>query len=110
MLKPATILFLILLLLQQCQVPSVNLTDKVDPDIVFVNMENGDRAFLGKLLLKIDSLHPILIGIDAIFAEQRDPKQDSILMASFRKINNDILVYDINQNGIYSHSNKNFIS
>ena len=37
----------------------VLLSDTIDPDIVLINLEEGDRSFIGKLLLKIDSCNPI---------------------------------------------------
>ena len=58
-------------------VPSVNLASTQDPDIVLVNIENGDREFIGKVLLKIDSLNPLLTGIDVYFQgkkTQREPR------------------------------------
>ncbi|HKB43670.1 MAG TPA: CHASE2 domain-containing protein, partial [Chitinophagaceae bacterium] len=87
------------------------ITGELDPDIVLVNnIEEGDRTFLGKLLLKIDSLKPIVIGIDVLLDKEKDSKQDSILIAALKKINNDILVYSINQNEKYSHSRPEFTS
>src|SRR5260221_6331235 len=111
MTKLTFILVFVLLSLQQCQVPSVKITGELDPDIVLVNnIEEGDRTFLGKLLLKIDSLKPIVIGIDVLLDKEKDSKQDSILIAALKKINNDILVYSINQNEKYSHSRPEFTS
>ena len=104
------ILFFLLITLRQCKVPSVRLTGITDPDIVLVNIEDGDRAFLGKLLFKIDSLKPIVIGINIFFQNEKDMKQDSILITALKKINNDILVYGVDRNGKFSHSQANFTS
>ncbi|MBL7723755.1 MAG: CHASE2 domain-containing protein [Chitinophagaceae bacterium] len=110
MAKHISILFLILIFSQQCKTPSVKLTSQADPDIVLINIEDGDRDFLGKLLLKIDSLKPIVIGIDIFFPEQKDRKQDSTLIDALKKVKNDILVYSINENGKYSGSHQSFTS
>ncbi len=76
-----------------------SLTEKIDPDIVLINIEEGDRAFIGKLLKIVDSCKPILIAIDVSFLEEKDPTQDSILMQAFKEIDNDILVYRLDSAG-----------
>lgn len=89
-------------------VPKVNLVGSADPDIVLVNIEDGDREFIGKVLLKIDSLKPILIGIDVFFLNKKSPREDSILINSLQKVNNDILSYGIGDNNIFEHSELSF--
>ena len=76
-----------------------SLTEKIDPDIVLINIEEGDRAFIGKLLKIVDSCKPILIGIDVFFEIEKDPIQDSILMQAFKEIDNDILVCKLDSAG-----------
>lgn len=76
-----------------------SLTEKIDPDIVLINIEEGDRAFIGKLLRIVDSCKPILIGIDVFFEIEKDPIQDSILMQAFKEIDNDILVCKLDSAG-----------
>jgi hypothetical protein len=77
----------------------VKLTDKIDPDIVLINFEEGDRAFIGNLLLKIDSCNPKLIAIDARFEKDKDAKKDSVLMNALKNIPNDILGYGFDFTG-----------
>ena len=100
-----TILSFILLVFFGCRSRSVKLTG-IDPEIVLINIEDGDRAFIGKVLLKLDSLKPAAIGIDVTFRGRR--KQDSILIAAFRKIKNDILIYNVSQNGTLTASDSVF--
>jgi len=85
---------------------NVRITDEVDPDIVLVNIEEGDRAFIGKLLLTIDSCKPKLIVVDAWFVEEKDNYQDSVLIAALQLVNNDILGYTLDSKGnpLKSHS------
>ena len=88
-------------------IPSVNLIRTPDPDIVLINIENGNRAFIGNLLLKIDSLKPILIGIDIFFQGQKTQEEDSILINAFQKINNEILCYDLSESN-FKNSDSEF--
>lgn len=111
MIKQTAILFILLITFWQCRQShsDVNLTDKIDPEIVLINIEEGDRAFIGNLLLTIDSCKPVLIGIDAWFSDERNPMQDSILMNALRSLQNDILSYatDSNGNPLKSHTKFN---
>jgi hypothetical protein len=77
----------------------VSLADSIDPDIVLINFEEGDRAFIGNLLLKINSCKPQLIAIDARFEEEKDEKQDSVLINALQQIQNDVLGYTLDSNG-----------
>lgn len=91
----------------------VHLTEKVDPDIIIINIEEGDRAFIGKLLLTIDSCNPKLIAIDAWFINEKDSYQDSILVTALRLIDNDILGYTLDPDGLPLRSHykfRNFVS
>src|SRR6187399_674710 len=82
------VLILVFLLFAHCKNPL--------PKVNLVNTEEGDRDFIGKVLLKIDSLDPVVIGIDAFFQAQKSRSEDSVLVAALRKIDNDILPYDMN--------------
>lgn len=93
MAKIPIILISIFLFFGQCKPFSVDLANTIDPDIVLINIEKGDRSFIGKVLLKLDSLKPILIGLDAYFVSKRNPFHDSILASALNKIENDILIY-----------------
>lgn len=77
----------------------VKLTNSIDSEIVLVNIGNGDRTYIGKLLLSIDSCNPLLIAIDAWFENEKDSSQDSELIAAFKAIKNDILSYSLDSNG-----------
>jgi CHASE2 domain-containing sensor protein len=89
-------------------VPTVNLVRSPDPDIVLVNIENGDREFIGKVLLKLDSLNPILIGVDVFFQGKKTKREDSILIHSLEIINNDILPYGLSDNKEFEQSDSVF--
>ncbi len=71
----------------------VHLTKDIDPDIVIINIEEGDRAFIGNLIQKIDSCNPALIGIDAWFVSEKDNYQDSILQKALSETNKEVLAY-----------------
>ena len=98
-------LSILLLLLSGCKPRSITLTS-MDREIVLINIEEGDRAFIGKVLLRLDSLDPSVIGINVTFSGQK--KQDSILISAFRKIKNDILIYNIKQDGSVTGSDSVF--
>jgi CHASE2 domain-containing sensor protein len=109
MMKTFTLLIFIFVFFGRCESPSIHLVNTVDPDIVLINIEKGNRAFIGELLLKIDSLQPILIGLNACFVNKKDGSQDSVLAQALRKIPNDILVY-INDEGKFIQSDTLFNS
>jgi hypothetical protein len=70
-------------------------TADIDPDIVLVNIENGDRAFIGSLIRAVDSCKPALIAIDAWFVESKEPEIDAVLIAALKATPNDIVGYTI---------------
>ena len=86
----------------------VELTNKIDPDIVLINIGEVDRAVIGRLLLSINSCHPSVIGIDAWFSKEKDHLEDSVLMAALDTIQNDVLGYHIDSGGIVVKSNTKF--
>ena len=108
MIRISVILVSLFIFFTKCKYPSVELAGSRDPDIVLVNIERGDRAFIGKLLLKLDSLNPVVIGIDAIFQGRKRQGQDSILIEAFEKIKNDILVCSVKQDGLVTGSDTVF--
>lgn len=101
--RPQYSFILLLLFFTQCQTPDVHLAG-TDSDIVLINIENGDRAFLSEIFTKVDSLNPVVVGIDIRFENTRDPGQDSALAASLRKLKNEFLVFNINNKGEIQNS------
>ena len=104
--KNLVILLLLPWFFTKCETRYVKLENSVDHDIVLVNIEDGDREFIGKLLLKLDSLHPLVVGIDVTFQGRK--RNDSMLVAALKKLDNDILVYNISQNGLIHGSDSAF--
>lgn len=96
--RPHFPVILFLLFFTQCQTPYVHLAG-MDPDIVLINIENGDRAFLSKIFTKIDSLKPVVVGVDVIFPTAKNPIQDSALAIALRKLKNEFLVFNFNDKG-----------
>ena len=94
---------LLLLLFARCEVPHVH-NGGGDPDIVLVNIENGDRTFLAKVLSKIDSLNPVVVGIDVQFDSAKNFLQDSTLADALRKLKNGLLSFNIDNKGVAMHS------
>ncbi len=86
------LVFLILALFG-CSTSSVELTDTIDPDIVIVNISDGDRAYIGSLIHKIDSCKPKLIVTNTLFRERKDSRSDLILENALQKSENVILPY-----------------
>ena len=89
---------------------SVKLTDTIDPEIVLINIEDGNRSFIANLLLKINSCNPRVIGIDAFFVEEKDPIQDSLLLKAFEVVENDIIAYYFDSTGTIVKSAFKFVS
>ena len=86
----------------------VNLTTKIDSEIVLINIENGDRRDIGETLLTINKCNPTLIAIDAWFIGEKSPSEDSVLMNAFSQVQNDVLAYSIDSTGKLLKSNKKF--
>jgi CHASE2 domain-containing sensor protein len=104
------ILLFLISIFPHCKIPKVNPANTIDPDIILINIEEGDREFISKLLLKIDSLNPIAIGMDAMFVIEKDPIQDSHLKSALHKLRNDFLVYYISDDKEPKHSIQGFRS
>ena len=60
----------------------------IDKRIVIVNIGYATREELAMMIDKVGSMKPKVMGLDALFYEARDPRQDSMLMASFAKNKN----------------------
>jgi hypothetical protein len=73
-------------------------------DIFLINIENGDREFIAKILDKIDSIGPMVIGIEPYFKTIGNSKKDSILSASLKRLSGDILSYGIIDSNNEQHS------
>jgi len=86
----------------------VEITNRVDPDIVLVNLGEVDRAAIGQLLLSINRCHPLIIGIDAWFQNEKDNFQDSVLIAALDSIENDFLAYHFDSTGKIVKSHNKF--
>lgn len=112
MTKQTAILFILLATFGRCRQSHfvVNLTDKIDPEIVLINIEEGDRTFIGNLLLTIDSCKPILVAIDAWFLNEKDSIQDSALINALKTLKNEILAYTLDSIGKPLKSHKKFKS
>src|SRR6185503_8924143 len=104
--RSSTILFCLSLFLARCTNHSDKPEISIDPDIVLINIQQGDREFIGKVLQKLDSLNPLAIGIDVRFQGRK--KQDSILIAALKKLKKDILVYNAKQDGLINGSDSVF--
>lgn len=89
---------------------SIKLVDKIDTDIILINFEDKDRAFIGELISKIDSCNPSLIVVDAFFKKLKNKTQDSILSSAFKKISNDFIIYGIDSSGRTNNSAQEFTS
>lgn len=98
-------LLLLLIIFSACVSKSAKTVDTIDPDIVLINIEEGDRSFISRTLLTIDSCKPKLIGIDAWFIQEKDSAQDIALVNALKNVNNVILGYTLDTFGqpIKSH-------
>lgn len=75
-----------------------------DRDIVLINIENGDRTFIAKVLSKIDSIKPKVVGINVYFKSPKEAKEDSLLSFTLNILKGDILSYSTGRSGIEEHS------
>ena len=89
------------------QTPHVN---PIGPerDIVLINIENGDRAFIASILTKIDSIKPKVVGINVYFKSAREAKEDSLLSIALNTLRGDILSYGFGTKGLEEHSISKF--
>ncbi len=75
-----------------------------DRDIVLINIQNGDRDFIAKILTKIDSIKPKVVGINVYFKSAKEAKEDSSLFNALNILKGDILTYSTGGSGIEEHS------
>ena len=70
-----------------------------DPRIVIFNIGYEDRATIAQMIDTVASFKPRVMALDAMFAEARDPYQDSLLDASFSKHQNLVVAYEVGFSG-----------
>ena len=74
-------------------------TEKIDPDIILINIGNGNRTEIATLLNDIANCSPSIIGIDVFFSEHKKSLEDSILTTAIKNVPNDILAYRFDATG-----------
>lgn len=89
-------------------VHSVELVNTIDPDIVLVNIGDGDRVSIANKLLAVDSCNPGVIGINAYFSQDKNGQTDSILINAFKKARHDIIGYHLDEHGSPTDIQKKF--
>ncbi|MBU2938380.1 CHASE2 domain-containing protein [Lacinutrix sp. C3R15] len=92
----------------------------INTDIIIVNIEHLDRFELQELLHNIQKNNPKVIGVDAIFKQQKDVFVDSLLATELNKENvinsyafyNDVITRNhssiTNTTSLHGYSNLNF--
>jgi len=88
----------------------VDITNRIDPDIILVNIGNANRAAIGEMLLTINRCNPKVIGFDGWFRDARDGFQDVVLIRALDSIQNDVLAYYIDSTNLIRKSNTKFSS
>lgn len=68
-------------------------TYKIDKDIIIVNIQHADRFTIAQAIEKIQKQNPKVIGLDAIFKEQKEVFTDSVLKSTLNKHNNIVTSY-----------------
>lgn len=91
------------------QQANVHLVKEKDPDIVIVNIEDGDRVFIANLIKQINQCNPAVIGINAWFSEEKGPEQDTALENALEKTDKEVISYVQKENNIIK-SHKKFRS
>lgn len=81
----------------QKKIGKIQKTDIDTKHIVIVNIGNADREGIAMLIEKTASMQPKVIGLDVLFAGEKDPIQDSILRSVIQHNNNVVLAvrYDV---------------
>jgi hypothetical protein len=99
------LLSFIIIILTSCsgQTPHVGRIGP-DRDIVLINIQNGDRVFIAKILSKIDSIKPKVVGINIYFKSPKEAKEDSLLYKALNILKGEIITYGADRNGIEEHS------
>jgi hypothetical protein len=104
------LLFFILVTAACNQKTKVVMNVDIDPDIVLVNIENGDRRFIAGLIRAVDSCRPAVIAVNVRFLYSKEYEEDSVLVATFKAVHNDIVSYGINRDLELSRSHLKFRS
>lgn len=60
-------------------------TTPIDKRIVIVNIGYANREELAMMIDKVGSMNPKVMGLDALFYGERDPRQDSLLSEAFKR-------------------------
>lgn len=105
--KKVKIFFLLLFvfgLSTGCGDSPVHLSNSIEQDIVLVNIEEGDRSFIGNLILKLNSFKPAAIGLNAVFKGEKDRKQDSTLIDALARAQNVVIPYGYLGDGRFDNS------
>ncbi|WP_248724765.1 CHASE2 domain-containing protein [Seonamhaeicola sp. ML3] len=71
----------------------IHKTNKIDKDIIIVNIQHADRFTIAQAIEKIQKQNPKVIGLDAIFKEQKEMFTDSVLKSALNKHNNIVTSY-----------------
>ncbi|MCS6822440.1 MAG: CHASE2 domain-containing protein [Microscillaceae bacterium] len=71
--------------------------EKVDTNIVLVNIGELDRLSVAAMLNAINQHQPKIVAIDAFYRKDKDPVGDSILMEAFKNTKNLVLVSKIDK-------------
>lgn len=64
---------------------------KIDERIVIVNTGHPDRTKFAQMLQRIAAAQPKVIGVDVLFANRKQPREDSLLQVCFKKNDNLVL-------------------
>jgi CHASE2 domain-containing sensor protein len=68
-----------------------DLAIRLDERIVVINTGDPDRAQIARMLERIATARPAVIGIDVLFSERKDPAVDSALQAAIKGAGNVVL-------------------
>lgn len=77
----------------------VAITDKLDEDIVLIGVGDSTRTQIAALLVDLEKCSPSVVGIDIVFAQEKQFTEDSILASAFEKLKNDIYASAITSTG-----------
>jgi len=97
---------MLILVLMNCKV-TPELKTEIDPNVILINYKTADRATFAAAINQVNSCNPRVIGINALFKEYRDPKQDSSLASAIGYYENVVLARGISKD---SRSNEMFAS
>jgi hypothetical protein len=100
--KPNYRIFILVLLFIACKPPKiqVDLTEVSDPDIVLVNIGDGDRASIADLIIRVNNCRPAAVGLYVAILGRRDSLQDLYLSYALEETPNDVMGYLVNGNSV----------